>query len=44
MSTVWKGDAAEVELDVAEKTPLVAYPTVHLLYRFSALRCGLEVV
>jgi hypothetical protein len=21
MSTVWKGDAAEVELDVAERTP-----------------------
>jgi hypothetical protein len=44
MSTVWKDDTAEVELDVAGKTPSVEYPKAHLLYHSSALGCGLEVV
>jgi hypothetical protein len=44
MSTVWKDDAVEVELDIARKTPSAEYPISHLLYRPSALGCGLEVV
>jgi hypothetical protein len=44
MSTVWKDDAVEVELDVAGKTSKAEYPTAHLLHRSSALGCGLEVV
>jgi hypothetical protein len=44
MSTVWKDDAAEVELDIAGKTPSVEYPKVHLLYHSSKLGCGPGVV
>jgi hypothetical protein len=44
MSTVWKDDAAEVELDIAGKKSSVEYPKAHLLYHSSVLGCGLEVV
>jgi hypothetical protein len=44
MSTFWKDDAPGVELDVAGKMPRLGYPKACLLYRFSELGCGLEVV
>jgi hypothetical protein len=44
MTTVWKDDAEEVELDIAGKMPQVEYTKAHLLYHSSELGCGLEVV